>query len=101
MPKKKSDESTKSKSKKASKKSSPQITLDGAAVAPVPSLALPKPRRSSGEKKKTATVPELSRDDIARRAYYIAERRRHLHLPGDELGDWVEAEKQLRKEASR
>ena len=39
--------------------------------------------------------------EIARRAYYIAERRRKLSLPGDELSDWIEAEKQLRKEGSK
>jgi hypothetical protein len=98
MSKKKSDEPTKSKSKKSSKKSSAEITLDGIAAAPLQSLAPPKPRSAGGGRKKNAARFELPIDDIARRAYYIAERRRNLNLEGDELGDWVEAERQLRKE---
>jgi hypothetical protein len=35
------------------------------------------------------------------RAYYLAEHRRTLNLPGDAMGDWVEAERQLRKEAGK
>ena len=98
MSKKKSDEYTKPKSKKSSK-SSAEITIDGVAAAPVQSLAPPKQRSAVGGKKRTAARFELSSDDIARRAYYISERRRNLNLAGDELGDWVEAERQLRKEA--
>ena len=45
--------------------------------------------------------PEISADEIALRAYYIAEHRRNLRLPGDAVGDWVEAERQLRKEAAK
>jgi hypothetical protein len=100
MSKKTSDEPKKSKSKKSSKKASAELTIDGEAAAPLESLALPKQRRAVGGKKKAAAKPELSSDDIARRAYYISERRRGLNLPGDELGDWVEAERQLRKEGS-
>jgi hypothetical protein len=98
MPKKKSEEPTKSKSKKSSKKASAKITIDGIAAAPLESLSPPKQRRTGDGKKKTAAKPDLSSDDIARRAYYISQRRRDLNLPGDELGDWVEAERQLRRE---
>ncbi len=98
MSKKKNDEPAKSKSKKSPKKSSAEITVDGVAAAPVQSLAPPKQRSAVDGKKRTAARFELSSDDIARRAYYISERRRNLNLAGDELGDWVEAERQLRKE---
>ena len=102
MSKKKSDEHTKPKSKKSSKKSAAEIPIDGVAAAPVQSLAPPKLRSGVGGKKRTAAARfELSSDDIARRAYYISERRRNLNLAGDELGDWVEAERQLRKEGSQ
>lgn len=47
------------------------------------------------------TVVEISTEDISLRAYFIAERRRQLGWPGDELSDWTEAEKQLRQEALR
>lgn len=43
-------------------------------------------------------VAGFSHDDIALRAYYIAERRRNLGLPGDSHSDWVEAERQLLSE---
>jgi hypothetical protein len=96
MPKKKSEEPTKSKSKKSSKKASAGITIDGIAAAPLEPLSLPRQREAGG--KKEAAKRELSGDDIALRAYYISQRRRDLNLPGDELGDWIEAERQLRRE---
>ncbi len=46
-------------------------------------------------KKKSAAPSAISTDDIALRAYFIAERRQQLGLPGDSLGDWIEAERQL------
>ncbi len=38
-------------------------------------------------------------DDIALRAYFIAEKRRHHRQPGDEQQDWIEAERQLLAES--
>jgi hypothetical protein len=64
------------------------------------SSAPPKPRRTAAGRKKAAAV-EISADEIAMRAYYLAEHRRTLNLPGDAMGDWVEAERQLRKEAGK
>jgi hypothetical protein len=46
-------------------------------------------------KKKTAKAPAIRQEDIAFRAYLIGEKRQQLGLPGDSLGDWVEAERQL------
>ena len=65
------------------------------------SPAPPMPRSASSGKKKAAAALGFSNHDVALRAYYIAERRRKLDLPGDEMGDWVEAERQLRKEARK
>ncbi|MFZ0710795.1 MAG: hypothetical protein WAM53_12205 [Terrimicrobiaceae bacterium] len=98
----KPDESTKAKAKRSSKKAShgDAIVNRGASVAAVESPAPPVPRRSGGGRKRDAVV-ELSDDDIARRAYFISERRRLLDLPGDEIDDWVEAERQLRAEARK
>lgn len=42
----------------------------------------------------------LSNDDIALRAYFLSEARRARGEWGDETGDWVEAERQLRAEAA-
>jgi hypothetical protein len=95
----KADEPKKTKTR-SSKKAFQDITPatgEPASLVTTESSAAPKPRRAAAGKKKA--VAGISADDIALRAYYLAERRRSLNLPGDELGDWVEAERQLRKEA--
>jgi hypothetical protein len=51
-------------------------------------------RRQSNVRKKVARHPTV--EQIQLRAYFIAERRRQLGLPGDETADWVQAEKELR-----
>ncbi len=38
----------------------------------------------------------VTNEAIAVEAYYIAERRRRLGLPGDSQADWLEAERNLR-----
>lgn len=43
---------------------------------------------------------KYSQDDVALRAYFIAERRQAAGLPGDAHQDWIEAERQLVAEAS-
>ncbi len=104
MSKKKKDKVDEPKKTKASSKKVPQdvtsVAGDRAPVATTESAAALKPRRAGATGKKTAAI-EISPDGIALRAYYIAEQRRRLDLPGDELGDWVEAERQLRKEARK
>jgi hypothetical protein len=78
--------------------------------------AAPTVKREPATTKKTATATEkapklkstvtateivITTDDIALRAYYIAERRRSMGWSGDEHSDWVEAESQLKAEAKR
>lgn len=64
-----------------------------------------KAKSSAPRKKKTpastieAAAPVISNEDITLRAYFISEHRRIHGHPGDETGDWVEAERQLREEA--
>lgn len=95
--KKKADDPKKTKSP-SSKKASPGATiLTNRNAAATESLAAQRPRRAAGAAKNVAMLGYSTRD-VALRAYYIAEHRRNLNLPGDELGDWVEAERQLRKE---
>ncbi len=53
-----------------------------------------KPKRVTRPK-----APIITSDDIALRAYFIAEKRRSQGLPGDEHQDWVEAERQLAAES--
>ena len=109
MSKKKKDKDEPKKTKARSSKRASQDAMSQDAITPVndptPAVATdspgaPKPRRTIAGRKKPAAL-ELSADDIALRAYYLAEHRRSLNLPGDELADWVEAERQLRKEAAK
>jgi hypothetical protein len=63
-----------------------------------------KPVKAAPALKPTATpalsnAPAFTTDDIALRAYFIAEKRRQHGLPGDEHHDWLEAERQLLAES--
>ncbi len=68
------------------------------AAKPVKAAKTTKPPKAA---KPVAQVPVPSNDDIALRAYYIAERRQKLGWPGDSTSDWIEAERQLLAEARR
>lgn len=61
-----------------------------------PSMNTTKPRQRMTKQH----VPGFTREDIALRAYFISEKRRTAGLPGDEPGDWIEAERQLLSESS-
>ena len=50
--------------------------------------------------RKTHGSGGVRQEDIAVRAYLIAEKRQQLGLPGDSLGDWVAAERELLGERS-
>jgi IS5 family transposase len=73
-----------------------------------------KPKAKKPAAKKSATTParatarkaassarEPSDDEIRLRAYFLAERRHQLSLPGDSAHDWIEARRQLIEEAGR
>lgn len=83
--------------KKKKKESSPkkEASKKVPAKKSVPKAA-PKGSGKASSRKKVA---QPTGDDIALRAYFIAERRQALGLPGDSTGDWVEAERQLLEEA--
>lgn len=86
------------------------------AVAKKPNVAAKKPRSapttksSSSIRKPSAPAipnspprsipatyrPVVTQEQIAVEAYYIAERRRKFHLPGDHKSDWLEAERRLK-----
>jgi hypothetical protein len=58
------------------------------------------PARSSAKKSSSpSAVREPSDDEIRLRAYFLAERRHQLSLPGDSAHDWIEARRQLLDEA--
>ena len=105
MSKKKKDKTDEPKKTKArsSRKSSEEVTSlagEPTSFATTESPAVPKLPRAAASKTKTSVL-EISDGDVALRAYYIAEHRKRLDLPGDEMGDWVEAERQLRKEVGK
>ena len=70
-----------------------------------------RPAPSKPRAKKAASSPknappssplrEPSDDEIRLRAYFLAERRHQLSLPGDSAHDWIEARRQLTEEAQR
>lgn len=107
MSKKKSDKEHKEK-KSAGKKAAAKVKT---AVIPVPQEAVvetvveagkpKKPKTSAKKPESSKKSPVISSDDIALRAYFIAERREKMGWPGDSTGDWVEAERQLLAEAKR
>ncbi len=47
------------------------------------------------------SAPSFTREDVALRAYFISEKRRHHGIHGDEHQDWVEAERQLLAESAK
>lgn len=59
-----------------------------------------KPANGSAAPKGVSKAPGFTNDDIAMRAYFIAEKRRHHGQPGDVHHDWLEAERQLRAESA-
>jgi Protein of unknown function (DUF2934) len=74
------------------------------------STAPAKPRKTVAARKTTPKKPsaavtktagEPTDDAIRLRAYFIAERRHRLSLPGDSNHDWIEARRQLLEEAGR
>jgi hypothetical protein len=51
------------------------------------------------EPKHPVADPVIAHDDIALRAYFIAERRQQMGWTGDSATDWADAEAQLKAEA--
>jgi Protein of unknown function (DUF2934) len=100
----------------ATKKTSSKSTTTAAVKSPRKKLAAEKPKstgrktRASGKSSPKlaagfivdqAPAPEIMipQDQIAMRAYFIAERRHQMGWHGDSHSDWVEAEAQLKAES--
>jgi hypothetical protein len=63
-----------------------------------------KPSRkpvTSARKPAASRSAEPTDDEIRIRAYFLAERRHQLSVPGDSAHDWIEARRQLIEEAGR
>jgi hypothetical protein len=72
---------------------------------PVAAPTVPKAKAKAAPRATKTVVakpkkPAYSQEDIALRAYFIAERRQAAGLPGDSHQDWIEAERQLASEAA-
>jgi Protein of unknown function (DUF2934) len=75
-----------------------------AAVPPTKKKKAAAPKKSPAKKPATPTAKapvEPTDDEIRLRAYFLAERRHKLSLPGDSAHDWIEARRQLIEEAKR
>jgi hypothetical protein len=72
----------------------------------------PKKKKAAPKKKAATSKPAASKkadspakvsgpsdEEIRIRAYFLAERRLQLSLPGDSAHDWIEAKRQLLEEA--
>jgi hypothetical protein len=59
----------------------------------------PAPKQQTSSASKRATEP--TDEQIRLRAYFLAELRHKLSLPGDSNHDWIEARRQLIEEAQR
>ena len=83
----------------AKRAAKPATAIKLAAPAKPASTSKPAaPRKRAA--KTTAKAPGFTHDDVAMRAYFVAEKRRAAGLPGDEHSDWIEAERQLLAEQS-
>ena len=74
------------------------------AAAPAPAAKKPAAKKSIAKSpaKKTAVAKHaFTHDDVALRAYFIAEKRHKAGLPGDSAHDWIEAERQLIAESKK
>jgi hypothetical protein len=60
-----------------------------------------KPPATPTAKPSASRPVEPTDDEIRLRAYFLAERRHRLSLPGDSAHDWIEARRQLIEEAQR
>jgi hypothetical protein len=102
---------TTTKKTAAGRKPPASTETNGADAESLPTEAIAKPTR--GIKPATASKPAVrkpaspksksvhfTQDDVALRAYFIAEKRQKLGLQGDAHSDWLEAERQLRAESS-
>lgn len=72
------------------------------AKAKKPAAKKPTPTTPRGAAKKASSAPALREptdEEIRIRAYFLAERRLQLSLPGDSAHDWIEARRQLIEES--
>ena len=92
------------KAKESDKSNAPadETALNGHAAKPAAKKA-GSPRKRPASRKTSASkkgAPHVSDEAIRTRAYFIAEQRERMALPGDAHSDWLEARRQLLAELS-
>jgi hypothetical protein len=76
-----------------------QRTASSAAPAKKKTSSLPTGNVAAAKSKsQKKPIAQPSSEQVALRAYFIAERRRILGIHGDETSDWVAAERELLEE---
>ena len=85
----------KAKATSKSKPPSEETAFNGAAAKPAgKKTSSPRKKSTSGKTAKKA-ASHISDEAIRTRAYFIAEQRERMALPGDANSDWIEARRQL------
>jgi hypothetical protein len=85
------------KSPVAKKKAAPRKPAAARSRASAATPARVMTRRTGATTEVIGVIGSVTNEDIALKAYYLAERRRNLGLPGDPESDWLEAERLLRR----
>jgi len=80
-----------------SKAPADETALNGHAAKPAASKATSPRKRTTSRKSSDAkkAKAQISDEAIRTRAYFIAEHRERMSLPGDAHSDWLEARRQL------
>jgi hypothetical protein len=84
---------------KQSAKSRPAPAKRASSKTAAKKKTTPRAKSSAKQSSKSPKAIEPSDADVQLRAYFIAERRSQLGLPGDQANDWLEAKRQLVEEA--
>jgi hypothetical protein len=87
---------TAARKKTASRKSPSKKPADARSRATSANPGRVMTRRIGGRSEVVGLIGSVTTEDIAIKAYYLGERRRHLGLPGDPESDWLQAERELR-----
>ena len=83
--------------KKAVKKNTARKPVAARNRASIATPARVMTRRVEGKSEVVGLVGSVTKEEIALKAYYLAERRKNFGLPGDSESDWLQAERELRR----
>jgi Protein of unknown function (DUF2934) len=80
-----------------------ETAFNGHAPKPAAEKASPTRKRTASRKKSSSkeATAQISDEAIRTRAYFIAQHRERMSLPGDAHSDWLEARRQLLAELAK